>query len=96
MAPDCAQNRACFRSGDNRIGRENGIVSRGQTLLDGEEDAGSFAFSDHAHNVISGRQLLSVHCFLSMVVLALPWSKITVGVEPSSIRSSHSPYSRSQ
>jgi hypothetical protein len=64
MAPGCAQNRACFRSGDNRIGRENGIVSRGQTLLDGEEDAGSFAFSDHAHNVISGRQLLSVHCFV--------------------------------
>src|SRR4030095_15486385 len=56
------------------------MVSRGQTLFDGEKDAGSLAFADHTPDVISGRKPLSVHR-LSMVVLVLPWSKITAGVE---------------
>jgi hypothetical protein len=64
MATDYAQNRACFDSGEIRIGGENESFRADRTLLDGEEDAGSFAFADHAHNVISGRQLLSVHCFV--------------------------------
>jgi dimethylargininase len=42
------------------------IVSRGQTLIDGEEDAGSLAFAHHAHDVISGRKLLSVHRFVDV------------------------------
>src|SRR6266496_5246389 len=37
------------------------ILSRGQTLLDGEEDTGSLASAHHAHDVISGRKLLSIH-----------------------------------
>src|SRR5262245_4551211 len=62
-------------------GREKRSVRRGQTLLDGEENTGSLAFTHHAHDVISGPELLSIHCFVQ-VVLVLPWSKITAGVEP--------------
>ena len=43
------------------MGRENGIVSRGPTLLDGEKDTRSLAFAHDAHDVIAGRKLLSVH-----------------------------------
>jgi hypothetical protein len=44
--------------------REIGL--RGQTLLDGEEDTGSLAFAYHAHDVISGSELLSIHCFVEV------------------------------
>jgi len=43
------------------MGRENESFRRGPTLLDGEEDTGSLAFSHHAHDIVSGRKLLSVH-----------------------------------
>ena len=48
-----------MRSSSEMMGREN--VSRGQTLLDGEKDTGSLAFAHHAHDVIAGRKLLSIH-----------------------------------
>src|ERR1044072_3022447 len=44
-------------------GREKRIASRGQTLLDGEKNAGGLAFAHHTHDVISGRKLLSVRRF---------------------------------
>jgi hypothetical protein len=37
---------------------------RTQTLLNGDENTGSLAFTYHAHDVISGSELLSIHCFV--------------------------------
>ena len=52
--------------GDFRIAREERIAARGQTLLDGEEDTGSFAFAHHAHEIISGSKLFSIHRFVDV------------------------------
>ena len=59
--------------------REIGL--RGQTLLDGDEDTGSLAFAYHAHDVISGSELLSIHCFVE-VRFGFALQQITAGVEP--------------
>ena len=37
-----------------------------RTLLDRQEDTGSPAFAHHAHEVISGNELLSIHCFIEV------------------------------
>ena len=37
-----------------------------RTLLDGDEDTGSLAFAYDTHDVISGSELLSIHCFVEV------------------------------
>jgi hypothetical protein len=39
---------------------------RARTLLDGDEDTGSLALAYHAHDVVSGSELLSIHCFVEV------------------------------
>ena len=39
---------------------------RARTLLDRQEDTGSLAFAYHAHDVISGNELLSIHRFVEV------------------------------
>jgi len=37
-----------------------------EPLLDRQEDAGSLPFAYHAHDVISGTELLSIHCLVEV------------------------------
>ena len=39
---------------------------RARTLLDRQEDTGSLPFAYHAHDVISGTELLSIHCLVEV------------------------------
>jgi len=39
---------------------------RGQRSFDGEQNTGSFAFAHHAHDVVSGGELLSIHRFVEV------------------------------
>jgi len=42
--------------------RPGAIDPGGRTLLDGDEDTRSLAFAHHAYDVVSGSELLCIHC----------------------------------
>jgi hypothetical protein len=58
--PRSSLNPRAFES----AAKKNRVQPR--TLLDGDEDAGCLAFANNAHDVISGTELLSIHCLVEV------------------------------
>ena len=54
------RTRGSFRSGEERI------ASREPALLYAEQDTGGLAVADHAHEVIPGSKLFSIHRFVDV------------------------------